>query len=147
MSALEMPHYFNHLYPPPHLRWAHQRCSLWCEPLSTCPCSGTPHTAWGQPWGLSPHGELDKCFMPQRTWECAVPWADVAFADCLGSSRYFFIRYTLLGQGQERRCPPSSLFSGAARWPHRAEMAPGLLPLNLSLCVCSWPWPCLAVLI
>lgn len=24
---------------------------------SPCPCSGTPHMAQGQPWGLIPHGE------------------------------------------------------------------------------------------
>lgn len=142
-----MSHCFSHILTPPHLQWAHQRCSFCCKVLSVCPCSGTPHTAWGQPRGRSPHGELDKCFMLHRTWGYAMAWTDLAFIGCLGSSKYIFKGHTLLTQCLERRCPPCTLFSGAARWPHRAGMAPGLLSLNSSQCVCSQPWPWLAVFI
>lgn len=55
---------------------------------------GTPHMARGQPWGLSPRGELDKCFVLPRTWGWAMSWADIAFSGCLGSSKHVFIGRT-----------------------------------------------------
>lgn len=135
----------SHLHPTTFAMSSSEMLPLvWdTELLSVCRCSGTPHTGRGQPWGHSPHGELDKCFMLHRTWGCAMPRADVAFSSCLGSSKYIFVGRTLLSQGLERRCSPSTLLSGAARWRHRAGMAPGSLSLNSSPCVCSrpWPWP------
>lgn len=61
-----------------------------------------------------------------------MPWADIAFSGCLGSSKYVFIGHAVHSQGLERRCPPATLFSGAARQPRKAGTAPDLLSLNSS---------------
>lgn len=144
MPALEMPHYFDHIYTL-HLRWAHQRCSLWCETLSRSACA--PALAH-----LTQHKDSHEDLVHMVSWisalcGCAMPWADVAFSGCLGSSRIIFIGRALLCQALERRCPPYTLFSGATSWQQRAGIVPGLLSLKSSPCVCSQPWPWLAVLI
>lgn len=130
----------SHLHPTAFAMSSSEMLPLvWAaKPLSVCPCSGTPHTARGQPWGLSPHGELDKCFMLHRTWVCAMPWADVAFSGCPGSCKYVFIGHA---HCLARVWSKGALFSGAAKWPRRAEMAPGLLSPRSSPCVRSRPWP------
>lgn len=91
-----------------------------CLPLS-CPTISityAPHHVCDELIRADPFGArwwVDKCFMLHRTGGCAVPWVDISFSSCLGSSKYVFVGGTLLNQGLDRRYPPFTPFSGAAR--------------------------------